>query len=205
MNTAWIKASRALWRRREIYRLNKVNTAKAKRDTAGVAKWTNLYEIAHAERVKRDRELMKAPATQISLRGVNLIKSFEGFSGRPYQDSVGVWTIGYGHTEGVTANSAHLTEPQASALLAKDLNKTYVPYVTALRLPLNQNQLDALTSFVYNVGPGGVASSTQVGRALRAHKWVTAADHLLDWDKAGGNVLPGLRRRRLAERRLFLA
>jgi GH24 family phage-related lysozyme (muramidase) len=141
---------------------------------------------------------------QISNTGVSLIKGFEGFSSKPYQDSVGVWTIGYGHTEGVGPNSAHLTEPQASALLKRDLDNKYAPFVNALKLPLNQNQFDALVSFVYNVGPGGVVASTHIGQALRAHAWVAAANDLLEWDKAGGQTLLGLKRRREAERNLFL-
>jgi lysozyme len=136
--------------------------------------------------------------------GVSLIKSFEGFVGHPYRDEVGVWTIGYGHTEGVGPNSRHLTEPQASKLLKEDLDKRYAPYVNALGLPLTQNQFDALVSFVYNVGPGGIATSSHAGRALRALEWLSAADHLLDWDMAGGRVSEGLRRRRVAERALFL-
>jgi lysozyme len=136
--------------------------------------------------------------------GVALIKSFEGFVGHPYRDEVGVWTIGYGHTEGVGPNSQHLTEPQAAKLLKNDLDKRYAPFVSALRLPLTPNQFDALVSFVYNVGPGGIATSSHVGRALRARDWETAANHLLDWNKAEGRVSPGLVRRRVAERSLFL-
>lgn len=141
---------------------------------------------------------------KISPAGVNLIKEFEGFSARPYQDSVGVWTIGYGHTEGVGPHSPHLTEGAASRLLAADLNKKYAPYVDALAISFNQHQFDALVSFVYNVGPGGIAKGTKVGDALRAHEFSTAADKLLAWNKAGGRVLPGLDRRRHEERALFL-
>lgn len=86
----------------------------------------------------------------------------------------------------------------------REVDATYGAAVNALRLPLNQNQFDALVSFVYNVGPGGVAPSTQVGKHLRAHDWKAAADALLAWDKAGGHALPGLTRRRQAERALFL-
>jgi len=144
---------------------------------------------------------------KISPAGVSLIKEFEGFpnGGRPYKDIVGVWTIGYGHTEGVGPNSRRLTEAQASALLAQDLDSKYGPYVGALGVPLSQPQFDALVSFVYNVGPGGIAASTHVGQALRAKNWKAAADGLLAWDKAGGVSVPGLTRRRQAERALFLS
>ena len=144
---------------------------------------------------------------KISPAGVALIKEFEGFpnGGRPYQDIVNVWTIGYGHTEGVGPNSPRLTEAQASALLAKDLDSKYGPYVDAIGVPLSQPQYDALVSFVYNVGPGGVAASTHVGQALRAKNWKAAADALLAWDKAGGVSVAGLTRRRQAERAMFLS
>jgi GH24 family phage-related lysozyme (muramidase) len=145
---------------------------------------------------------------KVSARGTELVKSFEGFGGHPpgspYRDPVGVWTIGYGHIEGVGPGSRRLTEPEAAALLRRDLDAKYAPAVRNLGLPLNQNQFDALVSFVYNVGPGGVSASTQVGRALRAKNWRAAGDALLAWDKAGGRTLPGLTRRRHAERALFL-
>jgi GH24 family phage-related lysozyme (muramidase) len=143
---------------------------------------------------------------KVSDAGVALIKEFEGFpfGGRPYKDPVGVWTIGYGHTEGVGPGSRRLTEKQASALLKKDLDRKYAPLVDAPHLPLNQHQFDALVSFVYNCGPGAISEQTRVGRLLRAHDWRAAADALLAWDKAGGHALPGLTRRRRAERAMFL-
>lgn len=142
----------------------------------------------------------------VGAAGVALIKEFEGFphGGRPYQDLVGVWTIGYGHTEGVGPDSRPISEPEASELLRRDLDRRYAPPVSALGLPLTQHQFDALVSFVYNVGPGGVAATTKVGRALRAHDWQAAADLLLEWDKAGGRRVEGLTRRRRAERAMFL-
>jgi GH24 family phage-related lysozyme (muramidase) len=138
--------------------------------------------------------------------GVALIKEFEGFpfGGRPYKDMVGVWTIGYGHTEGVSVRSKPLTERQASELLRQDLDGKYAPSVNAIGVPLTQCQFDALVSFVYNCGPGAVSNTTQIGRALRARQWSAAADHLLDWNKAGGRPVEGLTRRRKAERALFL-
>lgn len=146
----------------------------------------------------------KKPVTRVSAKGVALVKEFEGFIGHPYRDAVGVWTIGYGHTRGVTAKTKPITKTEGAKLLAKDLNEKYAPYVVALKLPLKQHMFDALVSFVYNLGPGAVASDTGVGRELRAHHWNKAADRMLEWDKAGGRVLQGLHRRRVAERALFL-
>jgi lysozyme len=136
--------------------------------------------------------------------GLDLITSFEGFRSQPYQDSVGVWTIGYGHTSGVGPNSKPITLAQARALLQAELKARYEPYVNALNLPLNQNQFDALVSFVYNLGPGYFAKGSTMGDALRARQWSKAANAFLLYDHAGGQVLEGLRRRRVAERKLFL-
>jgi len=142
---------------------------------------------------------------KLSDAGAHLIESFEGFSSKPYwDDDGGVWTIGFGSTKGVRKDSPHITRQQAHDRLMREVDATYGAAINALGLPLSQPQFDALTSFVYNVGPGGVATSTGVGRALRARDWRTAADRLLDWDKAGGRRLLGLTRRRRAERALFL-
>lgn len=141
---------------------------------------------------------------KVSKAGVDLIRNFEGFVGHPYQDSVGVWTIGYGHTEGVTSRSAHMTEPQGRALLSKDLNAHYAPAVTNTGIPLTQHEFDATVSFVYNLGPGLLAASHDFGRELHARHYRKAADAMLEYDTAGGQVLEGLRRRRVAERHLFL-
>jgi len=143
--------------------------------------------------------------------GIALIKEFEGFpfGGRPYFDRLGgVWTIGYGHTEGVGPHSPRLTERQASELLERDLAKRYEGAVEALPIAhlLNQNQFDALVVFVYNVGGGALSAGTGIGRALRARQWHRAADEMLRWNKAQatGQPVEGLTRRRRAERKLFL-
>jgi len=139
--------------------------------------------------------------------GVTLIKQFEGFpfGGRPYQDIVGVWTIGYGHTAGVGPRSARLTIDEASELLREDLDKRYAPPVAGVGVSLQPHQFDAIVSFVYNCGPGAITTETRVGRELRAQEWKAAGDALLAWNKAGGKPVAGLTRRRQAERALFLA
>jgi GH24 family phage-related lysozyme (muramidase) len=136
--------------------------------------------------------------------GAALIAEFEGFRAAPYRDAVGVWTIGYGSTSGVGPNTPHMTEPQARARMMREVDARYGAAVNAIGVPLTQPQFDALCSFTYNVGPGGVAPSTGVGQALRARNYQRAADELLKWDKAGGRTLAGLTRRRQAERKLFL-
>lgn len=141
---------------------------------------------------------------EISENGLRLIEAFEGFIGNPYQDSVGVWTIGYGHTHGIGPSTPPITQGEAEALLRTDVNDEYGAAVNRLgRLRLTQNEFDATTSFVYNLGPG-VLSDGGFGRLLRSEQYHAAADSMLGYDHAGGQVLEGLRMRRERERQLFL-
>lgn len=162
------------------------------------------------------------PATlRISATGLELIEQFEGFSSHPYADPAGHATVGFGHLlhRGPVTDvdrraiwvagqgmPGQLTLEEARKLLRQQLASDYEPAVHALHLPLAQHQHDALVSFVYNVGTGALAPSTGIGRALRASNWRDAADELLRWDKAGDppRALPGLTRRRRAERTLFM-
>ena len=145
---------------------------------------------------------------RLSDRGAELIANFEGFRSRPYRDAVGVWTIGYGSTRGVGPGSAPVTRAAALSRLRWEANATYGAAVDRLnrehRLGLNQNQFDALTSFTYNVGPGGIGPDTGVGRALRRKDWRGAVREMQEWNRGGGRVLEGLVRRRRAEGDLFL-
>lgn len=212
----------ALERRREKGRYARWQTFRNKQpQTAGVlrerVKWWDLYTNAHIKRVALEHEVREktpkfVPGHEVSSKGVNFIKQFEGYVGHVYHDSVGVPTVGYGHTENVPGNGKwlptqkrafFLTEPEAAQLLRNDLNDHYAPYVRTLRLKFTQNEFDALTSFVYNVGPGGLSGT--IGRDLKAGEYRAAANALLSWDHAGGRVLLGLQRRREAERRLFLS
>lgn len=152
----------------------------------------------------------------ISSAVVSKIAEFEGGQGNdglfhPYTDPVGVWTIGYGHTEGVSSSSHPLTKTQALALLKHDLNTIYVPDVQAAAAKygwqaLTANQLGALTSFCYNLGAGYFEPSHSLGGALRNHDVKGAAAAILLYDKAGSppRSLPGLTTRRRWEHDLFL-
>lgn len=136
-----------------------------------------------------------------------MIAGFEGFVGHPYRDAVGVWTIGFGHTQGVGPHTTPISRGAALRLLRRDLDEHYFPPVRALPTfrKLNQNQVDALTSFVYNLGPAAIGANTGIGKSLRAGRFTAAAKHMLEWNKAGGHELRGLTRRRQAERHLFLS
>lgn len=149
----------------------------------------------------------------VSDQGVQLVADFERFpnGGRPYNDPVGYCTQGYGYLiRYANCTAADLRRPTwsktyALKLLRSELNGKYADYVRRCApSPLGQNRFDATVSAVYNLGGGLVCGDTGFARALRASDWQRAADELLRWNRAGGEVLAGLTRRRQAERALFL-
>lgn len=142
-----------------------------------------------------------------SARGIELIKQFEGLELEAYQDIAGIWTIGYGHTGSDVEPGMRITEREAEALLRKDLTPRENAVDSLTSVPLNQNEFDALVSFIYNVGINAYRGSTARRRLNRGDR-LGAADALTWWNKATvGGVLrevQGLTRRRAAERALFL-
>ncbi|HDT4905068.1 TPA: lysozyme [Enterobacter ludwigii] len=145
---------------------------------------------------------------QTSDKGISLIKQFEGCKLTAYQDSVGVWTIGYGWTQPVDGKPirAGMTIKQETAeRLLKTGLVSYESDVSRLvKVGLTQGQFDALVSFTYNLGARSLSTSTLL-RKINAGDYAGAADEFLRWNKAGGKVLNGLTRRREAERALFLS
>jgi GH24 family phage-related lysozyme (muramidase) len=133
--------------------------------------------------------------------GLELIKHFEGLKLKSYQDAVNVWTIGYGHTKTAKPGQA-ISEPEAERLLKADLHDAESAVNRMVRVPLTDNQFDALVSFVFNLGAGSFQRSTLL-RKLNAGEYQVAANEFLKWNKAGGRVLAGLTRRRRAEQALF--
>ncbi|AXE34815.1 lysozyme [Chromobacterium phragmitis] len=140
----------------------------------------------------------------INAAGLNLIKQFEGLRLIAYQDAVGIWTIGYGHTGPDVAPGKTITQLQADQLLQNDLARFESGVSNLVKVPLNANQFSALVSFSYNLGLGNLQNSTLL-RLLNQRDYAGAAGQFPRWDKAGGRVLPGLSRRRLAEQALFQA
>lgn len=143
----------------------------------------------------------------VSKKCINLVKEFEGCQLKAYRDEVGVWTIGYGITNSdksitKTTIKSGLTISQATAetWLTKSLNNKYLPLVMKYdkTYKWNQNEIDALVSFAYNIG--SITQLTANGTRSRA----TIASKMLEYNKAGGKVYRGLTRRRNAERALFL-
>jgi GH24 family phage-related lysozyme (muramidase) len=140
---------------------------------------------------------------KISQKGIDLVKSFEGGPYlEAYKDPVGVWTIGYGTTSGVKSGM-RITKAQAEQYLREDLNQFEKAVKDNVKVALNTDQFSALVSFTYNVGEGALASSTLL-RLLNQGDYKGAADQFLRWNKGGGQELPGLTRRRNAERAMFL-
>lgn len=140
---------------------------------------------------------------QISKAGLDLIKQFEGLYLKAYRCPAGVPTIGYGHTAGVAMGQT-ITQQQADDYLRRDVRQFERAVSRLVTVPLTQGQFDALVSFAFNLGDGALAQSTML-RLLNAGDYTGAAAQFDRWNKAGGRVLPGLVRRRAAERALFEA
>lgn len=138
----------------------------------------------------------------INQDGLDLIKSFEGLYLDAYLDPVDIWTIGYGHTEGVYEGMT-ITEAEAEELLRKDLAEFEAYVSEAVQVDLNENQFSALVSFTFNLGPENLLDSTLL-KLLNQGDFQGAADQFPIWNKAGSQELEGLTRRRKAERALFL-
>ena len=149
---------------------------------------------------------MKKPMRPISDTALDLVKRFEGFSPTRYVCSGGKLTIGYGHV----ITKAHIkdfekpiTEQRARQILMMDMTYAAQAVDRLVKVPLTQNQFDALVSFVFNVGDGAFAASTLL-RYLNKGRYQEAAVEFMRWIHAGGKRLDGLIRRRRAEQELFL-
>ncbi|WP_210523472.1 lysozyme [Pantoea ananatis] len=140
---------------------------------------------------------------QTSNKGMDLIKRFEGLKLEVYRDSVGIPTIGYGHTNGVKMGDV-ITCEQADKYLREDLLVAELTINTNVKVKLTQNQFDALASFVFNLGSGNFVKSTLL-KKLNAGDFAAAADEFGKWVNAGGKKLAGLVKRRAAEREVFIS
>ena len=136
--------------------------------------------------------------------GINLIKTFEGFRTESYLCPAGVWTIGYGHTGPEVKAGIRMTEAEGQAVLKKDLKRFEKIIEDNVKIELNQNQFDALVSFVFNIGGGAFKDSTLLKRLnSKEDPNRVAREEMPRWNKGGGRVLEGLKRRRDAEVELF--
>jgi lysozyme len=137
-----------------------------------------------------------------SSTGLALTRSFEGLRSEAYQDSGGVWTIGYGHTGPEVHRGQCISETEAVVLLRSDVASAVQCVRKAVRVDMAQHQFDALVDFCFNAGRGSFLGSSLL-RYVNQGEFDSAAAQFGLWIHAGGKVVPGLVRRRAAEAALF--
>lgn len=142
---------------------------------------------------------------KLSNIGLALIKSFEGVRLTAYKavSAEQYYTIGYGHYGPDVKKDMKITQTQADAYLKADVARFEKAVNDYVKVPLNQNQFDALVSFTYNCGAGALQRSTLL-ELLNQGKYEEAADQFDLWNKSGNTVLAGLVKRRAKEKELFL-
>lgn len=161
------------------------------------------FVLASPDQTKPKVAVARSFNRAINHNGLDLIKAFEGLYLESYQDPVGIWTIGYGHIQGVK-QGMKITISQAEDLLREDLSRYETAVEEAVDITIDDNQFAALTSFCFNLGANSLFKSTLL-KLLNQGKIAEAANEFSRWDKAGGQSLLGLSRRRRAERALFLS
>lgn len=139
---------------------------------------------------------------------IDLIKKFEGFRSESYQDSVGVWTVGYGSTMWPDGNKVQsgqkMTMLEAEKVMAWELDRKGKVIISALPTTIiNQNQYDALLSFAYNLGVGALLKSTLFKKLKLNPNDESIRAEFMRWVNAGGKTLKGLITRRKAEADLY--
>lgn len=140
----------------------------------------------------------------LSQKGLDLIKGFEGLRLEAYKavSTEKYWTIGYGHYGSDVKQGEKITQERAEELLKQDVKKFVDGVNNLVKVPITQNNFDALVSFAYNVGLGALGRSDLLDYINRGQ--ANIASYEFDrWNKSGGKVLNGLIRRRKAERTLF--
>lgn len=134
---------------------------------------------------------------KLSPAGQRLIEQFEGRKNLAYLDGGGVWTIGIGHTRGVRRGMT-ATNAQIDAWFAEDSAEAVAAVNNAVKVPLTQNQFDALVSLAFNIGAFAFSTSTLV-RKLNTGDTTGAAVQFMRWNMDNGQVVAGLTNRREAE------
>jgi lysozyme len=134
---------------------------------------------------------------------LNFIKEVEGVEHKVYKDSAGLDTIGVGHLLKPGENFTEITDKEVDALLFIDLNTAMNAVLRNVRVQLNQNQFDALVSFVFNVGTRAFFNSTLLVKINQKASRELIVKHWMEWNKAGGKVVAGLVNRRSKEVQLY--
>ncbi|MBE9112080.1 lysozyme [Nodosilinea sp. LEGE 07298] len=149
------------------------------------------------------------PSNTINAAGLEIVRGFEGLGLSAYPDpGTGgePWTIGYGHTSAAGPPQVYrglvITRAEAEEILKRDLAKYEKAVANAVTRTPTSDQFSALVSFTFNVGPGNFQTSTLL-RKHNAGDFAGASEEFGRWVYAGGNVMPGLQRRRRAERALY--
>ena len=144
--------------------------------------------------------MTEAEPTATSADGISLIKEFEGLRLESYHCASGIPTIGYGHTGPDVYPDQVITEPEAEALLVKDLKRFEEAVSRIIIVPLTQHEFDAIVSFTFNCGEGALQEST-FRRRMNAgeEKPLCFKEEFPKWVKGPNGPLPGLVRRRDAE------
>ena len=141
------------------------------------------------------------------MTGKDIIKKWEGLRLKAYLCPAGVPTIGYGHTYNVKMGQT-ISVAQAELFLDHDYQNAEEQVLSLVKVPLTENQLGALTSFVFNLGAGNLRISTLL-RKLNLGDYRGAAGQFGAWNKARVKgvmvALDGLTKRRADEKNLFLA
>jgi len=145
---------------------------------------------------------------KLNKEGYDLIKLFEGLSLKPYLCSAKVPTIGYGSTfyennKKVLMSDPPITKQRADELLQISADRFARKVINLVKKPITQNQLNALTSFAYNLGSGALASSTLLKKVNVNPNDLTIRNEFLRWNKANGVALKGLTNRRIKEADLY--
>jgi len=144
----------------------------------------------------------------ISERGFEVIREFEGFRENAYLDTGGVWTIGFGTIKYPNGNKVKkgdaCTRTQAEMWLQNDTAWVDTCLDQTIKVTVNQNQFDALASFVYNVGETAFKKSTML-KVLNAGNYAGAASQFDRWVYDNGKAINGLVNRRQKEKALFLS
>tara|TARA_Y100000114_G_scaffold49565_1_gene45240 strand:+ start:2344 stop:2805 length:462 start_codon:yes stop_codon:yes gene_type:complete len=138
---------------------------------------------------------------EISQEGIALIKRFEGCELKAYLCSAGVPTIGFGSTRGVSMDM-EITQERAEALLIEDISDFEEEVNKCVKVPLTQNQFDALVAWTFNLGGTNLRNSTML-KVLNEGEYEKVPSEMKRWNKAAGKTLEGLIRRREAESLLF--
>lgn len=151
------------------------------------------------------QESQKAAPSGMSSDGLAILQYFESCRLEAYWDADGkVWTIGWGDTGPDVVKGLRITQAEADERLQRRLTREFVPGVlAALTRPATQAQLDAMVDFAYNIGVSAFQGSTLV-RLFNAGDAAGAAEQFPRWNRSGGKVLLGLRRRRAADHARFL-